>query len=156
MFVRYARFEIACDQEEIDRCKGIVQDVQRRRDIGDIGKKLDLPMIRSAVRLRHRSGELVLCVCMVCLIEISGMRSQPASPRADSTDRSNSPPESNLVKVFFFFFFVYIGYIFSDFAETFAVMKGSVSSPASVTAGGSVVTPQALKSIPAPVSVLLF
>ncbi len=65
LLLKYSKIDAPCDKEELDRVRVLVADVQRQREIGQVGKKLDFTNIRSAVKLRHKSG----------------MRSAPISPR---------------------------------------------------------------------------
>ena len=77
LLLKYARFDAPCESVELERVKVIVNDVQRQLEIGQVGRKLNLPHIRSAVKLRHRSGFS------------SGTSSAPVSPR-DASPRQLS------------------------------------------------------------------
>ncbi len=70
LLLKYSKLDAPCDPGELDRVKLVVNEVQRQREIGQVGKRLNLTNIRSAVRLRHKSG--------------MGSSSAPTSPRDSS------------------------------------------------------------------------
>jgi serine/threonine protein kinase len=86
LLLKFSKLDAPCESEELERVKVVVHEVQRQREIGQVGKGLNLTNIRSAVRLRHKSG-------------MAGTLSAPSSPRDLSGDSEDILSTNQLAKV---------------------------------------------------------